>query len=450
LAAEASWRLSARSQLRCDTDLRLDRQMDTKYMGGKNSMKSRMWHLLIIGLLLVCLVLSACGAEQPAATQAPPAAEKPASSEPASAAAPASSSESAAAADDFLNMSMAQIEAAAKKEGQLVFYSWWAEEYWKDAASKFKEKYGIDVKVVIGDNTVDKLLAEKDKAQGTIDVQEVGGSGVKLSVDGGIWYGPVLPKMEWADKLDPKLSKTVEGVETKGYLVPIYRNQTGFLYDPDKVKTPPQTWDELVKFINDNPKQFAYCDPNKGGTGQAMELIVISNLAGGLDKYTGDTEMVQAKVADWDKVWAWFKENNPKMNLTASNNESLDLLNQGAASLILAWDDDTQIALNKGTLFKRAVMYIPTMGLPGGGDAMGVLKNAPHKAAGLLWLNFLTSKDMQIIMNKTIGSYPARIDITDIQQLIPEEQRQKYGLAWYPAAYKQFAIEEFTKKVLMK
>jgi putative spermidine/putrescine transport system substrate-binding protein len=138
------------------------------------------------------------------------------------------------------------------------------------------------------------------------------------------------------------------------------------------------------------------------------------------------------------------------MNLTVSNNESIDLLNQGAASLIIAWDDDTQIALAKGTLFKRAKMYIPTMGLPGGGDSAGVPKNAPHKAAALLFLEFLSAQDMQKMMNKVIGSYPARTDITDIAQLLPEEQRQKYGTTWVPASYKAYLKEQFTKNVLMK
>lgn len=392
-------------------------------MSGRSFLKC----LVITGLAVI--VLSACAGVQPVAVQQPTAPAAPA---------------------DVLSMSWDQIVAQAKTEKDLVFYAWWGDEYWKEAARRFNEKYGMNAQVIIADNVVDKLLAEKDKAVGTVDVQLIGGANVKTAMDAGVWYGPIFQKLPSAAQLDQKLASYQEGVETKGYLVPIYRNQTALLYDPDRVATPPQTWDELVAWINANPKGFAFCDPNKGGSGQAFVQTAIANLAGGLDKYKGDTEVVQDKVANWNLVWDWFKTNLPKLDVTVSNNESLDHLNQGAASLIVAWDDDTLVALSKGTLFKRAKMYIPTMGLPGGGDTAGIAKNAPHKAASLLFLDFLTSSEMQTLMNQTIGSYPARTDITKIQQLVPEEQRQKYGTAWVPAPYKKLFSEEFTKQVLIR
>lgn len=376
----------------------------------------------IIGLfVLPALLLAACGGAEPAAT-----------------------------AKDYLDMSWDQVVQEAKAEKEVVFYMWWGEEYWKIASQKFEEKYGIKATVVIGDNNVDKLLAEKDNPVGTIDAQAFGGQSVKTIIDAGLLYGPILPKMPSVANLDAKLGSYQEGVETKGYLVPLYRNQTGFIYDPDKISNPPQTWDDLVKFIQDNPKQFAFCDPNKGGTGQAMLFTAVNNLTGGIDQYKADKELDQEKVKKWSAVWDWFNANKDNYMLTASNNESLDLLNQGAVSLIIGWDDDTQIAFSKGTIFKRAKMYIPQMGLPGGGDSVGILKNAPHKAAAMLFIDFLTSAEMQVEMNKMIGAYLARTDVTAENALLPEEQRQKYGLAWYPAPYKAYGSDMFTKEVLMK
>jgi putative spermidine/putrescine transport system substrate-binding protein len=380
------------------------------------------YYKIVVLFVLLAMILPACGGGQPAATTT----------------------------KDYLNMSWDQIVEEAKAEKELVFYMWWGEEYWKTAAQKFEEKYGIKANVVIGDNNVDKLLAEKDSAVGTIDAQAFGGESVKTIIDGQLLYGPILPKMPGVANLDAKLGSYQEGVETKGYLVPLYRNQTGFLYDPDKISNPPQTWDDLVKFIEENPKQFAFCDPNKGGTGQAMVFTSVINLTSGLDQYKADRELDQAKADKWSAVWDWFNANEDKYVLTASNNESLDLLNQGAVSLIIAWDDDTQIAFSKGTIFKRAKMYIPQMGLPGGGDSVGIPKNAPHKAAALLFIDFLTSPEMQLEMNRMIGSYPARTDVATENALLPEDQRQKYGLSWYPAPYKAYGNEMFTKEVLMK
>lgn len=376
----------------------------------------------VVLFVLLALILPACGGAQPTASTT----------------------------KDYLNMSWDQIVEEAKAEKEMVFYMWWGEEYWKTAAQKFEEKYGIKVNVVIGDNNVDKLLAEKDSAVGTIDAQAFGGQSVKTIIDGQLLYGPILPKMPDVANLDAKLGSYQEGVETMGYLVPLYRNQTGFLYDPEKITDPPQTWEDLVKFIEENPQQFAFCDPNKGGTGQAMVFSAVVNLTGGLDQYKADKELDPAKADKWSAVWDWFNANEDNYVLTASNNESLDLLNQGAVSLIIAWDDSTQQALAEGTLFKRAKMYIPEMGLPGGGDSVGIPKNAPHKAAALLFIDFLTSPEMQLEMNSMVGSYPARTDVATENALLTEEQRQKNGLSWYPAPYKAHGNEMFTQEVLMK
>ena len=389
---------------------------------------------------VVVLLVGACSSA-PAASQAPAISQAPA---------PASVAPAASQALDYLTMTSDQLVAQAKTEGEVVFSAWWGEEFWKEVAKQFTAKYGIEARILLGNNAIDKILAEKDREIGTIDVQLIGGQDVKTSIDAGLWYGPVFPTLQSHDKLDQKLAAVQEGVQTGGYLVPIYRNQVGFLYDPDRVASPPQTWDEFVAWVSANPKGFAYPDPNKGGSGQGFVQAVITSLTGGLDKYTGDTSVDPAKVANWNLAWDWLKANNPKMNVTLSNSEDIDLLNQGAATIVSAWDDDSQAAITNGTLFKRAKMYIPAFGLPGGGDTAGVVKNAPDKAAALLFLDFLTTPEIQQLMNKTVGSIPARTDVTGIPSIIAEDVRAKNGVPWMPAPYKSQFTGDFTKNVLLQ
>ncbi|MEA2605675.1 MAG: putative spermidine/putrescine transport system substrate-binding protein [Chloroflexota bacterium] len=395
-----------------------------------------------IAVASVAFLFAAC-------SSTPAVSQPPGQSQAAASQAPPSQAALASQGPDYLAMSWDQLTAQAKTEGEIVFSAWWGEEFWKEVAKEFTAKYGIEARILLGNNAIDKMLAEKDRAIGTIDVQLIGGADVKTSVDAGLWYGPVYPKLPDHGSIDQKLATIQEGVTTGGYLVPIYRNQTGFLYDPQKVATPPQTWDEFAAWVTANPKGFAYPDPNKGGTGQGFVQAVITSLTGGLDKYVGDTSVDPAKVANWNLAWDWLKANNPKMNVSLSNGEDIDLLNQGAASIVMAWDDDSQAAITNGTLFKRAQMYIPKFGLPGGGDTAGVVKNAPDKAAAILFLDFLTSPDIQKLMNKTVGSIPSRTDVTGIPSIIPEDVRAANGVAWIPAPYKSQLAKDFTSKVLL-
>ena len=39
------------------------------------------------------------------------------------------------------------------------------------------------------------------------------------------------------------------------------------------------------------------------------------------ERYAGDTEVDEAKIADWPKVWDWFNANEDKFTITASNND---------------------------------------------------------------------------------------------------------------------------------
>ena len=358
----------------------------------------------------------------------------------------------AQAADDFLKTPWDKVVAAAKAEGDLTYYAWWGEEFWRTAAKDFEAKYGIKVNVVTGDRpaNIGKVVAEASSETGTIDALLVGGVELKSLLDAKALYGPLVGVIPDSDKLDAKLSKVQEGYATNGYLVPVYRNQTGFVYDPEKVPNPPQSWAEFTAWLDANPGQFAFNDPSKGGSGQAFVQAAIVNILGDEERYAGDTELDEKKVADWGKVWDWFNANQDKFTITASNNDSLDRVNQGEVLMASAWDDDTSVSLAKGTLFKRAKLYIPSLGMPGGGDSLGIPANAPHKAAALLWIAYLVEADVQKQMNATIGSYLARTDIAGENALIPEEQRQNNGRAWIPGAYKGYFIQEFVAQVLQK
>ena len=117
-------------------------------------------------------------------------------------------------------------------------------------------------------------------------------------------------------------------------------------------------------------------------------------------------------MADWSTAWDWLNANNPNMTVTNSNNASLDLINQGGAAMVAAWTDDSTAGIQGGTLSSSFKMYIPQFGMAGGGDSLGVVKNAPNPAAALLFIDWLTSPEMQSLMNETVKTGPVRDDAT--------------------------------------
>ena len=131
-------------------------------------------------------------------------------------------------------------------------------------------------------------MRRKTSQFGTIDVQLIGGADVKTSFDAGLWYGPNIFKAPNSPQLDQKLAAIQEGVATNGYLVPMYRNQTAFLYNPDKVANLPQTWNASSRGSRPTPKALRIPTPTRVA-GQALVQAVIANLTGDLNQYTGNT-----------------------------------------------------------------------------------------------------------------------------------------------------------------
>lgn len=64
----------------------------------------------------------------------------------------------------------------------------------------------------------------------------------------------------------------IQNVDTQGYAVAFWGNQTGFAYDPQQMgdRALPQTLEQLQSFIDANPKKFGYNDPNNGGAGKPL------------------------------------------------------------------------------------------------------------------------------------------------------------------------------------
>ncbi len=367
-----------------------------------------------------------------------------------SAAAPVTAQDAEA---NLLDLPWEEIVSKGQEEGELSLWVWGDEAVWHQIGSLFENRYGIKVSVMVSDkNTgLNKVLAEKGSAKGSIDVMGLPGDIINTMMASDVLYGQVLNVMPNKDLLDPVLSVRNEGVKSNNMWVPIWRNYTAMLYNPQLINGEelPQTWEELEKWIDENPKKFGFCIPEKGGSGQSFMQTIITNLTGGLEQYMDDTEVDPAKAEQWDMVWNWINERKEKITFTTSNSDSISRLNQSEIAMTVAWDSTVFSTIQAGELFKDAGFYMPEFGLVGGGDVQTLLKNAPHPAAGLLWLDFMTSEEGQNAMMEFVRCFPSRVDMTYKDTLLTAEDLDN-AVEWMPSIYKAYYIDQFTKNVLMK
>ena len=127
-------------------------------------------------------------------------------------------------------------------------------------------------------------------------------------------------------------------------------------------------------------------------------------------------------------------------------------MNQGEVAMAAAWDDDTSIALAKGTLFKRAKLYIPSHGpARRRRHASAFPPTRRNKAAALLFISYLTEADDAEAVERRprqlslpAPTSPART------RCCRRKQRQKNGVARLPGPYKKYYIEQFVSQVLQQ
>lgn len=204
-------------------------------------------------------------------------------------------------------------------------------------------------------------------------------------------------------------------------LVPYRGNWVVFAYDSAKVSQPPQTWEELTKWIGENPGRFTYCDPNFGDAGSAFLTVGLYRLMQAPEAFSNPADPKWAEQAD--AGFEWLKEIHP--NLYASGGRiqyptkdlgSLDLLSSGEVWLAPVWADDVLRGLDQKTLPETIKMYQMTdYLLPGSVSSLGICATTANPDACYDFINYVLSPEGQQLLVKTLKAIPA-VDLSTLEQ----------------------------------
>lgn len=276
----------------------------------------------------------------------------------------------------------------------------WVTPRLKDKGIKLNRVPVTDIK-----DTVNKLIMEKQvgKADGSVDILWLNGENFRLSKDSKILSEPFVDTLSNYNKYVAKDSPEVKydfGEETNGLEAPWGKVQFVFIYDSEKVKNPPKSFEELKIWIKSNPGKFAY-PSSEDFTGSAFLRQGLFELNGGYEKFMttfDENAMNEASKPLWNylneiKPFLWqqgktYPENLAKLDKLYSN---------GEVWMSMGYDEArAESEIKKGNFPKSTKTFILDKGTLANTHFLTIPFNSNLKDSAKEVIDFLLSPEAQI------------------------------------------------------
>ncbi|MFO7820311.1 MAG: ABC transporter substrate-binding protein [Halanaerobacter sp.] len=356
--------------------------------------------------------------------------------------------------ENLLEQDWSQIEQ--KAEGSKVnFYMWggdrtinnWVDTY---VAPELKKKYNIELnRVPMGpDDYLNKLLGEKQvgKKEGSIDLLWINGENFKTAMEKDLLWGPFVDKLPNYEKYlatDADKNTTDFGEPTKGYEAPYSRAQFVFIYDKAKLDKAPETYEELIAWIKDNPGKFTYPAP-PDFTGSAFVRHIIYQETGGYEQYYDMSEEevretiqpAMEKLAELEP-YLWREGETYPATIAQLDNMFAD----GEVAMSMGYDPSKATSkIHNGNYPETARSFVLEEGTISNTNFLAIPFNAAHKPAALVAANFLEGFEAQHSKYKpeNWGALP----VFDYDKLEQEEKDKLDNLDLGKATLSQEELDE--------
>lgn len=246
-------------------------------------------------------------------------------------------------------------------------------------------------------------------------------------------------------------AKMALGSNVDGFVMPMFNSQTALAYNPALVPNPPKSYDELVAWAKENPKQFGYNGIKGGASG-------VSFVMGWIYAYGGDSEKLmngpfnEGEEKNWEKAFASLKDFSTNATLTPGNAGTLDMLSRGEIAIGPVWVDMFYSWKANGQLPPEMKLVLPSPGMPGQPMHYVIPEKSPNKDLAEKFVALATSPKVQAEgIVKRFNWYPG-IDAKHVEAELDKETWQKLFTDISPedlASYgKPFPIAPFNKAIL--
>ncbi len=285
---------------------------------------------------------------------------------------------------------MKALEAAAKKEGELTWYTaHYTSEGAEELGAGFTKMYGIKVNVVRTTAQVayQRVLQDIKNSQANCDIFSSTDMGhyVRLKAEGRL--------EKYVPESTPKISESFRNYDPDGFYHTTAAGQVVITYNSTKVKAEdaPQKWTDLLE-----PKW-----KGKVSTGHP-----------GFSGYVGSWVLTMKKLYGW-KYFEQLEKNKPQIG--RSINDTVTALNSGERLVAAGADGSTLFSAVRGN--PLAVIY-PTDGSVLIVSPSSIMKGTKHPNASKLFMEYLMSTEASEINVKHFG-IPMRDEVAPAKGAMP-------------------------------
>jgi ABC-type uncharacterized transport system YnjBCD substrate-binding protein len=279
----------------------------------------------------------------------------------------------------------------------------------------------------------------------------------KYDIDVAVIHQSIMPSMIQNDllaKYGPEIAtyklmtaangKNALGFDVEGYVMPMFQSQVVLAYNPDMVKNPPNTYEELVAWIKANPRKFGYNGVKGGMSGTAFTTGWVYWKSGQYDQYAKGAYDKGAQ-SGWPAAIKELK--SLPVTMTTGNNDTLDKLNRGEIAMGPVWVDMLINMKNEKRMDPKIRMKLIGPGLPGQPMYLVVTKKAASYEMAKKYVEFITSPEQQAkVVVERQGWLPG-IDAKHVLPVVspkakemlfgdvPPDTLEKYGLVFPQQQY---------------
>lgn len=185
------------------------------------------------------------------------------------------------------------------------------------------------------------------------------------------------------------------GTNVSGYVMPMFNSQTALAYNPALVTTPPKNYQELAKWVKENPKKFGYNGIKGGASGVSFVMGWIYAFGGGDANKLMNGPFEESELKQWDAAFKSLKDFTTSATLTPGNAGTLDMLSRGEIAIGPVWVDMFYSWKTNGQLPDEFKLLLPAPGMPGQPMHYVIPEKATNKDLAKKFVELATSPKVQ-------------------------------------------------------